>query len=677
MGSLDAPDFTLIVAGDPDQFTGGYVYDARMVTALRQQGWRVDVVGLDGRFPAPDARARESMATALAALPDGARVLIDGLAMGGLPAQVEPHSDRLRILALVHHPLAAETGLDASRRQAFMESETRALAAARRVIVTSAHTARGLSRFGVAEERIRVVEPGVEAASLAASALDPEDGARPQRLLCVATLTPRKGQDLLIEALAGLTDRDWECEAVGSHERDPDYAARLVAETNRRGLSERLHWSGEKDARGLADAYHRADLFVLPSHYEGYGMVVTEALARGLPVITTSGGALADTLPPAAGMTLPPGDAPALRDALARWFDDPDWRRRLRLGARQARVELGDWQQAGKRFADALALDTPQRPSNVFSIDWLERREFLDGRSRSHQLTGLAAEWLGQRPGTHRILDLGSGSGSNLRFLAPRLPGPQHWRLLDHDNDLLAHARRRSGLLRDLSGDRLSVDTSCRDLASVDEAFLAGSDLVVASALFDLVSRSWVETLVQACARRHQAMLITLSVDGDWAFLDPQGQRLEDGEDIAVRTLFQAHQVRDKGLGQALGGEAPAVLTTCLTQAGFRVDGAATPWHLIAGEPEGFSLAEALITGWHDAALEQAPTESGRLAEWRERRLSGLKSGELGVMVGHRDILARPVARHRLTPSHLAQDRVRSRSKRVSSPQRKVRVRGR
>lgn len=357
MRSLDTPDMTLIVAGDPDQLTGGYVYDARMVAALRQQGWRVDVVGLEGRFPEPDPLARESMAAVLAALPDGARVLFDGLAMGGLPEQVEPHADRLRILALVHHPLADETGLDASRRQAFMESEARALAAARRVIVTSAHTARGLSRFGVAEERIRVVEPGVEAASLAASALDPEDEVRPQRLLCVATLTPRKGQDLLIEALAGLTDRNWECEAVGSHERDPDFAAGLVDETNRQGLSERLHWSGEKDARGLAAAYHRADLFVLSSYYEGYGMVVTEALARGLPVITTSGGALGDTLPLAAGVTLPPGDAMALRDALARWFDDPDWRRELRLGARRARDELGDWQQAGERFADALDLD--------------------------------------------------------------------------------------------------------------------------------------------------------------------------------------------------------------------------------------------------------------------------------------------------------------------------------
>lgn len=354
MRAPGAPDLTLIVAGDPDQLTGGYVYDAQMVAQARARGWRVSVVGLQGRFPAPDARARESMADALASLPDGARVVIDGLAMGGMPEQVEPHAGRLDLIALVHHALADETGLDAAQRSAFLESESRALAAVRRVIVTSPHTARGLSRLGVPESRIRVVEPGVEKAPLAASATEPEDASRPQRLLCVATLTPRKGYDLLVEALAGLADRDWTCEAIGSHRRDPGHAAGLVDATRARGLEERLLWLGEQDAAGLADAYHRADLFVLPSRYEGYGMVVTEALARGLPVITTTGGALADTLPPEAGIAVAPDDAVALREALAAWFDDAGLRRRLRRGALAARQGLADWSQAGERFLDAL-----------------------------------------------------------------------------------------------------------------------------------------------------------------------------------------------------------------------------------------------------------------------------------------------------------------------------------
>jgi glycosyltransferase involved in cell wall biosynthesis len=351
---------TLIVAGDPDQLTGGYVYDARIVAALRARGRAVEVVGLEGRFPEPDDLARQSMARALSSLPDGAHVVIDGLAMGGLPEVIAPHADRLVIIALVHHPLADETGLDEATRRHLLDSETRALALARRVIVTSRWTARGLDRFGVPAARLFVVEPGVEPAPLAASALDLEPPG-PRRLLCVATLIPRKGHDVLLEALAGLKERDWTLEAIGSHERDPDHATRLLVTAQRYGLEERILWGGERDAAGLAAAYHRAELFVLPSRYEGYGMVVTEALSRGLPVITTTGGALVDTLPPTAGLAVTPDDAAALEDALAAWLDDPELRRRLRRGAREVRHGLGDWLQAGDRFL--AALDAPFPPA--------------------------------------------------------------------------------------------------------------------------------------------------------------------------------------------------------------------------------------------------------------------------------------------------------------------------
>ena len=182
-----------------------------------------------------------------------------------------------------------------------------------------------------------------------------------------------------------------------------------------------------------------------------------------------------------------------------------------------------------------------------------------------------------------------------------------------------------------------------RGLAPVDDDLLAGTDLVVASALFDLVSRGWAEALVAACAERCQALLVTLSVDGDWAFLDTAGQRLDDAEDAAVRTLFRTHQRRDKGLGPALGGEAPGVLAGAMTAVGYRVASVATPWRLAAGNAEEMALATALVEGWHDAAREQAPLAGARLARWRERRLGGLVDGELGVTVGHRDLLALPV----------------------------------
>ncbi|MGM0982250.1 MAG: class I SAM-dependent methyltransferase [Pseudomonadota bacterium] len=282
---------------------------------------------------------------------------------------------------------------------------------------------------------------------------------------------------------------------------------------------------------------------------------------------------------------------------------------------------------------------------DIFSAEWLALREELDARSRSHRLTGLAADWLNQHPTPHGIVDLGSGSGSNLGFLAPRLPGPQRWRLVDHDARLLAHARRRGALLRDGAGARIELETHCRSLSPLDRAFLADADLVVASALFDLMSRSWVESLVAACAGHGQALLLTLSVDGDWAFLDRQGARVVESEDIAVRTLFQTHQHRDKGLGPALGGEAPAVLASTLLAAGFRIESDATPWHLAAGDAAQRGLAEALVTGWHDAAIEQTPTQAARLGAWRDRRLADIEAGELGVTVGHRDLFAWPAAR--------------------------------
>ncbi|SDK15150.1 glycosyltransferase family 4 protein [Billgrantia gudaonensis] len=351
---MSRPELQLIVAGDPGQLTGGYLFDARIVAELRVRGWKVTVTGLAGRFPDPDDDARRSLDAALAGLPDGARVVIDGLALGGLPDVVACHAARLDLTALIHHPLADESGLQTADRERLFASERRALALVSRVIVTSAHTARGLSRYGVSAERVRVVEPGVEPAPLATSARADVPDTGGKRLLCVATLTPRKGHDRLIEALAGLTDRDWHLDLVGSPARDPVWAQRLFTAARQCRLTERVTWHGELDGERLDELWQAADLGVLASRYEGFGMVVSEALARGLPVIATTGGALVDTLPPEAGLAVPPDDATALRTALARWLDEPALRRRLRDGARAARQRLTDWPIAGARFAEAL-----------------------------------------------------------------------------------------------------------------------------------------------------------------------------------------------------------------------------------------------------------------------------------------------------------------------------------
>lgn len=349
---------TWIVPGDPDQRTGGYLYDARIVAELRKLGWQVSVIGLAGRFPDPDSSARQSMTDALGEAADGSSVVIDGLALGGLPDVVAAHAGRLDITALVHHPLADETGLEPQTRDRFLGLERQALAACRRVIVTSPFTSRRLLELALHDHPAAVVEPGVDPADPADSVVKRLKGnnkAAGERLLCVATLTPRKGQDVLVQALAALGDRSWHCDLVGSTDRDPLFAEQVQRLIESSGLSDQVRLTGELDMRALNQRYQQASICVLPSHYEGYGMVVTEAMARGLPLITTRGGALADTLPPGCGLQVAAGDAQQLSDAIKRWLDEPDLRLELTRRASQARAQLSGWQYAGRAFATALA----------------------------------------------------------------------------------------------------------------------------------------------------------------------------------------------------------------------------------------------------------------------------------------------------------------------------------
>lgn len=346
---MAAREVTFLVPGNLESPTGGYGYDRRIVAGLRALGWRVEVLALDAGYPWPDARAQARTAALIDALPDGTLVVADGLAFGAMPDVAERHARRLRWVALVHHPLALETGLDPAQKAQLQDSERRALAVARQVIVTSAFTARGLAAFQVPPERILAVEPGTAAAPLARGTAT---GAL--SLLCVATLTRRKGHPILIEALAGLKDRAWTLHCVGGLGFDPATVAEVRQAIDAHGLGERVRWHGEVSADTLASLYDQADVFVLPSHFEGYGMALAEALAHGLPVCSTTAGAIPDTVPPDAGVLVPAGDAPALRGALARLMDDAGWRAQLALGARRARAHLPTWAQATQGFAQGL-----------------------------------------------------------------------------------------------------------------------------------------------------------------------------------------------------------------------------------------------------------------------------------------------------------------------------------
>lgn len=340
---------TLIVAGRPDQLTGGYIYDRRIVEALRETGIIVEVIGLDGRFPWPDDIARETLQRALGGCTDRSLVIVDGLAASAMPEVLAVHAHRLTLVALIHHPLGDETGLDDDQRGMLLALECQALQSAAGIIVTSAFTRRRLIELGIDASRISVIEPGITPVPVA-----PADNDTP-RLLCIATLIPRKGQHLLLEALADLKAHDWHCDLIGDDTRDERYTERLRDLITEHQLERRVTIHGAQSPEALEAYWQQSDLFVLPSFYEGYGMVITEALAHGLPVVTTTGGALADTLPASAGVHVPPDDASALRDALRTLlFNDSAQYQSLRLGAIKARESLNDWTGAAEHFLACL-----------------------------------------------------------------------------------------------------------------------------------------------------------------------------------------------------------------------------------------------------------------------------------------------------------------------------------
>jgi glycosyltransferase involved in cell wall biosynthesis len=314
----------------------------------------VSVLEIPGTFPFPSAASRQQAAAMFASLADGTRVVVDGLALGALPDEAAHEAERLRLIALVHHPLADETGLPAEERARLEASERRALEAVRRIVVTSPRTADALDRFGVPAASVAVIEPGTHPAPQARGSIGAGPGRAPAELLCVATVVPRKGHDVLIRALAAMPGVPWHLTCVGGLDRDDAWVASVRAQVAASGLEPRITFVGELDRAPLDVRYDAADVFVLPTWYEGYGMAVAEALARGLPVVSTATGAIADLVRADAGLLVPAGDAPALTQALSAIVTDGALRARLADGARRARARLRTWDDAAELMAHTI-----------------------------------------------------------------------------------------------------------------------------------------------------------------------------------------------------------------------------------------------------------------------------------------------------------------------------------
>jgi glycosyltransferase involved in cell wall biosynthesis len=338
---------------DPARPSGGNTYDRRVCRGLTELGWAVHEHAVPGPWPRAGEAAHAALARAVRRIPNGAVVLLDGLIASTAPEALVPQARRLRQVVLVHMPLGHRP--PDGEAHAVREREGEVLAAAVAVVTTSAWSRCRLGElYALPAERVHVAEPGVDAARLAPGSVAGD------ALLCVGAVTPAKGHDVLLDALVRVADLSWRCACVGSLDRAPAFADRVRRRAWEDELRDRVGFSGPRTGPALDRAYAAADLLVLASHAETYGMVVTEALARGLPVLATDVGGVTEALGcgqdgTRPGLLVPPGDPAALGAALRAWLGDAELRRRLRRAARERRASLRPWAATSSDVACVLA----------------------------------------------------------------------------------------------------------------------------------------------------------------------------------------------------------------------------------------------------------------------------------------------------------------------------------
>lgn len=337
---------------DPERPSGGNIYDRRVCRELAAIGWSVHEHAVRGSWPSPTPADHAALSAAVAGIPDGVVVLVDGLVASTAPEVLVPEARRLRLVILVHMPLGEGPG------EVPAEAQTRegaVLSAAAAVLTTSEWTHhRLLDRYSLQPDRVHVAEPGIDPADIAPGT------ATGGELLCVAAVTPHKGHDVLLAALTMIKHLPWRCTCVGSLDRDPDFVDQLRSQVGKNGIRDRVHFTGPLTGAELNAAYAGADVLVLASRGETYAMVVTEALARGLPVIATAIGGLPLALghgsggsPP--GLLVPPDDAPVLAQALCAWLDDAELRQQLRHAAEERRLTLSGWSGTAGQISRVLS----------------------------------------------------------------------------------------------------------------------------------------------------------------------------------------------------------------------------------------------------------------------------------------------------------------------------------
>lgn len=335
------------IPGDIATLTGGYIYERRLLHGLRDLGHDVDHIELGDSFPMPSAAHMEHAIETLAVLPPERALILDGLVYGAIATEGLSRV-RAPIVAMIHHPLAAETGLDPATQAHLFKTERDNLALAARVLVPSPHTAHILATdYAVPPEKIAIARPGTLRPAL------PHAPTHPPQILSVGILHPRKGHDTLLRALAQITELDWRATIVGGR-HDPAHADALADLLRRLDLGDRVTLAGRVSQTDLDRLYAAATVFTLATHYEGYGIVFDEALARGLPIVSCATGAVPQTVPRDAGILVPVGDAAALGTALRSVLAEPQTRVAMTAAAQKAGAALPTWVDTARTASGVL-----------------------------------------------------------------------------------------------------------------------------------------------------------------------------------------------------------------------------------------------------------------------------------------------------------------------------------
>jgi glycosyltransferase involved in cell wall biosynthesis len=348
------PTLQFVIKGDLQQRTGGYIYDAHIIRGLEKLGWAVSVHSTSSHST-KKVQTHTNLEIILDSIKDGQTVILDGLAMGQHPDELGRHCHRLKLISLLHHPLSEESGLSPSEKTRLLEVEMKALGTCTGVITTSQFTAKQLVDMNVAEKIVRTVIPGTDPVPCAKG---PHNNT-PPRLLCVASVIPRKGLDILVEALHQIQHLDWECICAGDLERSPHYASKILNSVSERHLNHRILFTGECSSSTIAKLYDLSSIFVLASRYEGYGMVLTEAVVRCLPVISTTGGAIPHTLNGTSAVLVPPGNANCLADAIKAALDSHSDNNHRSGKPKGAQSRFPTWDQTIQHFEEAIITLVP------------------------------------------------------------------------------------------------------------------------------------------------------------------------------------------------------------------------------------------------------------------------------------------------------------------------------